>query len=214
AQLMAYFAVKEITAMLLMGSTIDRIADALYSRCLGYLHAIASLTSAGNPQEAVSFVSNYLCCTIVGFVMDDESAVIFSAGDGVIMIDDRINRINQDDRPSYLGLSLVDSRFLKLDGVELPKSFNIQEIELGQINRFAVCTDGVTDGILKQVFGLAGPHSGPLGLQRKLRVLTLREEPVEDDCTVITIELNEPEADKLVIELAVSDDCKEKEVER
>jgi len=211
AQLMAYFAVKEITSMLLMGSTISHIAGSLYNRCLGYLHAIASLTSSGNPQESVPFISNYLCCTIIGFVMDNESAVIFSAGDGVIVINDQINHINQNDHPFYLGLSLVDPRFLALDSNELPRMFCTQEFKINNINRFAICTDGITNTAIEKIFGLNGPHGGPLGLGRKLKVLALREEQFTDDCTVITVEFDE--ADAPAPELETEEAAKEKQAE-
>lgn len=191
AQLMSCFIIKEITTLLLMELPIDYIVGSLYNRCLGYLHALGSLSTSGNLQESTQFISKYLCCTIIGFVMDEKSAVIFSAGDGVIAIDNGISRINQDNHPFYLGLSIVDPRFLKMDVADLPKSFITHQIDLNQIHRFALCTDGITETAIPKIFGLTGGHSGPLGLGRKLKVLSLREEPFADDCTVITIEFDE-----------------------
>jgi len=190
AKLVSAYLCSEIPMMLMAGSSIGDIPDALFNRCVGYLRSIASLTIIGDPRQSIQFIKDHLLCTILGFIMDDEIVVIFSAGDGTIIVDDAITRIDQDNRPSYPAYSLIDRQFINLQGGELPTSFETTFIYLDDIKKFAICSDGVTDAAVPYLWG----HNNPLGLQRKLKNIARGSESFGDDCTVIAVELipNEP----------------------
>lgn len=116
AKLLANYICSEIPMMLKVGSLISHIPQALFMRCIGYLRSIASQTVAGDPIKMVEFIKDHLLCTIAGFIMDDENCFTFSAGDGVIVINEIEIRIDQHNRPMYLAYHLVDPGYLNLQG--------------------------------------------------------------------------------------------------
>lgn len=202
--IVAYLA-SEVRMMLAMGTKIESIPDSLFDRCIGYLRSIASLTCIGDPMQILEFIKHHLLCTVIGFIMDDEKLVIFSAGDGVIVINDSVTKIDQNNTPRYLAYHLVDRQFLRLQDGELPRTFVTTIHDLEAVKKFAICSDGITEGAISHLWG----HEHLLGVQRRLKVLVNQKtEPFADDCTVIAVEFIEKveidQPDK-ISEIATSD---------
>jgi len=96
-----------------------------YSRTIAHLHD----TSVSH------FVKDYLLYTLVGFVKYRDRITVFSCGDGVIVIDDNIQIIDQNNQPKYLNNELNNSQ-----GAE----FQFQEFKYeGQ--KILIGSDGVED---------------------------------------------------------------------
>ncbi|PIR60549.1 MAG: hypothetical protein COU68_02500, partial [Candidatus Pacebacteria bacterium CG10_big_fil_rev_8_21_14_0_10_45_6] len=93
-------------------------------------------------------------------------------------------KIDQNNKPMYLAYQLVDRTYLNLQGGELPQSFEIRHIKVTDIQRLAVCSDGIVPEAIDSLWG----HANLLALQRKLKVLARKQIPFSDDCTVITVE--------------------------
>lgn len=189
ANLLAQYLCSEIQMSLLVGTNIRDIPSALYPRAIGYLRSIASLTSVGDPCQNISFITNHLLCTVMGFISDEKTAIIFHAGDGAYVIGNSATWIDQDNRPMYLAYHLVDRKFLDLQGGELPQGFETVSIDLSFDKRFAVCSDGITDKAVPFLWG----HDHELGLQRKLKVLSRKDIPFVDDCSAIAVEVIDEE---------------------
>lgn len=185
AHLMVSYIASEIPMMLQVGVSMEEIPGALFSRCIGYLSAIASMTSMGDPIKRIDFIVNHLLCTIIGFITDNERIIFFSAGDGVLVINDQFIQIDEDNKPRYLGYHLVDRKYLTAKDGIVPDAFVVQTYQMGSINRFAVCSDGM---LPEAVGALWGHKEDSLGVQRSLKVLSLRKLIFRDDCTAIVVE--------------------------
>ncbi|MFZ2193309.1 MAG: protein phosphatase 2C domain-containing protein [Candidatus Moraniibacteriota bacterium] len=185
AHLMVSYIASEIPMMLQVGVSMEEIPRALFSRCIGYLSAISTMTSMGDPIKRINFIINHLLCTIIGFIMDDERIIFFSAGDGVLVINDQFIQIDQDNKPRYLGYHLVDRKYLTEKEGIVPDAFVVQTHQMSSIDHFAVCSDGM---LPEAVGALWGHTEDKLGVQRALKVLALRKLIFKDDCTAITVE--------------------------
>lgn len=185
AVLLANYLCQEIPYLISSGSTIQDIPDQLFIAGLGYLRSLASHTTMGDYQTRINFVRNHLLCTVIGFIMDEQDCIFFNAGDGVFITNDEIKRIDQKNMPLYMAYHLLHKSLLKDFDEQLLLKFTTYEFKANELNHFAVCSDGIEENIINQIWG----HGHVLGLQRKLRVLKLHKEAIfSDDCTVITIE--------------------------
>jgi hypothetical protein len=184
ANLLATYVCSEIPMILMAGVSIRDLPSALFMRCIGYLRSIASQTVMGNPQTMIEFIKNHLLCTVMGFVMDDDDCLIFSAGDGAVYFNGQLRRIDQNNQPMYPAYHLVDRAYLNLQGVELPQSFQVVNFKTAEIQRLAICSDGIIPEVIEGAWG----HEKSLFLQRALKGFCRRLIDLQDDCTVITIE--------------------------
>jgi hypothetical protein len=198
AHLMACFICSEIPMIISAGVPLNEIAQALFIRCIGFLSAISAQTNMGTPGARAEFVRDYLFCTIMGFVMDEERVIFFSAGDGMFIVNDEITSINQDNTPAYLGYHLVDRSFLTTSNSMAPTQFLVSAYEMKDVSRFAICTDGMLPEAIEKLWG---HYNDDLGVQRALKVLSRRKLIFSDDCTVITVEKFNPDQQGNIFEL-------------
>lgn len=187
AHLMTTYIANEIPAILQLGLPLQDVPQALFTRCIGYLSAITAQTTVGDPLKRAIFVRDHLLCTIIAFIADDDQIIFFSAGDGVFVINDEFIQIDQDNKPSYLGYHLVDRAYLIDKGGMLPKGFNVLCRPLVELDRFAICSDGMLKEAVNALWGIYEPDN-LLAVQRKLKVLSLRTLDFSDDCTVIVVQ--------------------------
>jgi len=82
------------------------------------------------------FFNDTFFVTIIGFIFSDKQNVIFSAGDGVIVVDNEIEIINQENAPDYLTHNLLSKKSY---------SFNERVLEKGNFSRVLIATDGIED---------------------------------------------------------------------
>src|SRR3989344_4653644 len=104
AVLLSRFFRSEIPLILSAHTPIQEVPATPYQRSVGYFGAIVRSTVTGDAEEMWTFVQNHLLCTVVGFITDGATLVVFSAGDGVIVHNENVIVIEQDDKPTYLGL--------------------------------------------------------------------------------------------------------------
>lgn len=187
AHLMTTFITNEIPAILQLGLPLQDVPQALFTRCIGYLSAITAQTIVGDPLKRAVFVRDHMLCTVIAFIADEEQIIFFSAGDGVFVINDNFIKIDQDNKPSYLGYHLVDRAYLNVKGGVLPKSFSVQCYSLAEIDHFAICSDGMLQQAVDALWGIYEPDN-LLAVQRKLKVLSLRTFDFSDDCTAIVVQ--------------------------
>lgn len=145
ATLLGTFIKHEIPLILQADTPLLEIPEVLYQRCLGYLGQLARLTVFGPSDVMWDFIKRHLLCTVVGFIfaLDEKKLLTFTAGDGVIIINDKIFVIDQQDKPLYLAYHLVDRGILGASFELLPKSFETVQYEDVNVDNFAICTDGI-----------------------------------------------------------------------
>lgn len=190
AVLLTSFIRSEVPLLLASHVPVNQFPQSLYHRCVSYLANVARTTVVGGPQVQWDFIERNLLATVIGFVMNQKVLVTFAAGDGMIIIDDKVTAIDQKDRPTYLAYHLVDRTILGPAADKLPTSFDWAVYPMLEINRFAICTDGIEEawqkepGIINNIWGYES--QAPAGLQwwlnKGARVLLFG-----DDCTVIGV---------------------------
>ena len=150
------------------------------------------------------FKIDYLSATLLGFISDGEKIVVFSAGDGVIIVNDEIEIIDQNDRPKYPVLSINDAK----------SGFIIKSYTQSEVERLLISTDGIEkllqlEGFIDEIFGRP---NNPLGIKATLkRHRKDHPELMEDDCTAIVfqqIDIPEPEPPKQIEEPKKEEDKK------
>lgn len=195
AHLMASYISNEIPAILQLGLPLQDVPQALFTRCIGYLSAVTAQTIVGDALQRTLFVRDQMLCTIMAFVMSEQELIFFSAGDGMYVVNDHHVMIDQDNKPAYLGYHLVDKAYLTVKGGILPQSFSVNSYSTKEVNRFAICTDGMLPEAVDSLWNWP-PESEDehkLVLQRRLRVLANRTFNFKDDCTVIAVEITREE---------------------
>lgn len=160
--LIPVFIVGEIARFLQLGIPTDQIPMVLYPSVVKFLDEIRLLFPIRGMAEAIDFVQNYLLATIVGFVLDEENGVIFYSGDGYLVIDDEIQKIDYQNQSPYLGYHLVPHSVLEPAKL-LPNTFEVKPLKTGSAQRIAVATDGFSENLLARLWQEA--KLVPLGIQ-------------------------------------------------
>lgn len=130
---------------------------------------------------AKRFRIDYLSATLLGFISDGERAITFTAGDGIVIVDNQIHVIDQNDMPEYPAAS-----------INAPgKGFVVQVYSMADVQRLAVCTDGPKRLLENKMFLDAIFTHQPesfMGLQTLLRLKYMEApELMEDDCTIVAL---------------------------
>ncbi len=192
AALLAEFFSSEIPLILASHTPLTELPAILYQRSIGYFGSIARTTVMGSPETMWQFVQRYLLCTVLGYVTDGIELVVFSAGDGVIFVNDDVSSIDQNDKPIYFAYHLLDKRII--GHVPLPSSFETVTFPLNTIERFALSTDGIKKRALLDPAFIAGIWEYELGARAGLQWHLNKganDSLFEDDCTVIGLHRNQ-----------------------
>lgn len=196
AHLLILYAYRRIQELICAGISMEDVPKALYPSCTEFLldllgkvvpsHIVWKYPTPPKGREAwgsqTRFKNDYLSATLVGFITDQESIVVFSAGDGVVIINNEVQSIDQNDRPEYLAISINEPNC----------GFVVTTRSFADVQRLAVMTDGLKKltedpAFVAQMFGPA--HKNALELQFLLnRTFNARPEHMKDDCTVVTLE--------------------------
>ncbi len=183
AKLLSRFICGEIPLILSAKEPIEEVPNILFERCLDYLGSIAATTIVGTYENFASFVKECLLCTILGFLIYEEKVLIFNAGDGIIVINDSIRRIEMGNKPPYISYNLLNKQELE-DLNKVPQSFEASITSLETIEKLAICSDGFREEFVSQLFG----HDKEISLQRALNKLSFFKSAFTDDCSVIVVE--------------------------
>ncbi|MFN0202919.1 MAG: protein phosphatase 2C domain-containing protein [Bacteroidia bacterium] len=87
-----------------------------------------------NQEEKEEFVHSYLLTTIIGIVIQEENTYVFTAGDGIFAINENWWVLNQQNRPEYLAMNLID---------DAKRAFSSYQYRTETIEQFLIATDGL-----------------------------------------------------------------------
>jgi serine/threonine protein phosphatase PrpC len=193
--LITQFIVSEIFLILSTGVKLEDLPQILFPRCIGFFRAIAGSTVIGSPDVMWEFIRKNLLCTILGFVMNESKLVIFNAGDGMVIVDNDIRIIDQNDVPDYLAYRLVDRTILGKSVDRLAVNFEVNIYNVSDVNRFAICTDGLTRELKKSDTHIVDLNeiwkyepTAKAGLQWWLNIQSADNSCFEDDTTIIAFQ--------------------------
>ncbi len=183
AGLLAEFMVRETGRQLRAGEIVADVPPQLYRRGLAFLHNLSCLLLGDTPSpgELALFTEKYLLATVLGFIIGPQKTVIFAAGDGLIILNDRVIIRDEDNAPRYLAYGLLEPIWLTGEALS-PSNFEIIEADTAAIERLAIWTDGFDPTLSHEIWKPGGPRS----LQRQLNVWA-KEKRFGDDCTGIAV---------------------------
>lgn len=188
AKLGAQFLAGEIMRLLQKETPLSEMPDLLYSGLITYLEEVLRFS---RPIEPLQFIRENLLFTTLGVVHTGDETLLFAAGDGTILIDDTLHRINQNNQPAYIAYNLIDPELL--GDFTMESGFELFPCDANW-HRIAIASDGFDEDLFPEVWG----QKNVRGLQRKLNVWSDRERRFRDDATVITVErLAIPEVEKV-----------------
>lgn len=87
-------------------------------------------------KSKASFIKDTFFTTIIGSIISDKQSIVFSAGDGVIVVDDDIEIIEQNNAPMYLAHNMLNDEKYGFQKKIIPK---------GRFDRILISTDGIED---------------------------------------------------------------------
>ncbi len=169
------------------GIAASIVPGILYHSLLKFLRLILDSYSL-TEVEKVEFIKDHLLFTVMGAIITPHKAVIFTQGDGLVIVNDDQKIIDQDNSPYYFSYHLLDPRYLSDKRSALPSTFQIDAIEAKVFQRCAIGSDAWAQelNLLSAIWG----YESAAGLQRRINVWA-REKHFEDDVSLITIEKGE-----------------------
>lgn len=178
ARLGAAYLAPTAARLLAEGVALAALPGQLHGAALRFLE---DLTALMQPAHRAEFIRQHLLFTVVGAIVQADEAIVFYAGDGLIVLDDQTCLIDQGNQPSYLAYHLIPDA-LEV-GFRLALGFEVLRPGAGW-RQIAIGSDGFTPELLPLVWGLTHPR----GLQRKLNFWGNEERRFRDDATLITLE--------------------------
>lgn len=131
------------------------------------------------------FKNDFLSATLLGFIADELDLIVFSAGDGIVVVDDEIKIIDQNNQPDYPSIS-----------VNRPsEGFQTVQYQTDMVQRVAITTDGLDRLVKDSTFRrqlFESDRDKILGLQTLLNVTSNKHpELMLDDCTAVCMEVRD-----------------------
>lgn len=195
SNLLVTYALGRIQQLICGGSKLEDIPRVLYSFAAEFLKNLSALVIAEgmhwpypgqfkgdqafrNSLSAMErFRTDYLSATLIGFITDGETLVTFSAGDGVILVNDDLNVIEQNDRPDYISQS-----------INRPNAgFVTRTYVANDVHHLAISTDGLKVFFSDPQFRLDIFDPSRMLLAILAERFERMPEKMEDDCTVICL---------------------------
>lgn len=178
AKLAATFLGRQIEILVKSNVPLSKIPPILHKRMLGFLKGLLGRISFDSQTSRVTFIESNLLFTILGFVYTDDETIVFAQGDGVLVVNGEVTVRDENNRPNYIGYGLVPSQ---------PTAFDVYLFPGALISRLAISSDALGEelGFVNELWD----NAHPLGLQRKVNILSRDEHRFRDDLSVIALEV-------------------------
>lgn len=146
-----------------------------------FYNDLIRISGTSSPKE---FARETLLTTVVGFVLTPSDVVVFTSGDGVTVVNNEINVIDQNDRPDFLGYNIYRNKNYTFDVKKYPRN---------EVKRLLIATDGLIDlwsdrnpsEVLDELFSRKDFFSDPAALSTFFAERT----DLRDDTTAILLKL-------------------------
>ena len=168
AKLLGAFVIRYLAEQLTDTTPMQTIEN-LYDAAHNFLTNLLDLYAFDEPSKR-QFVYTNLLCTMVGFVMKEDTAVFFWRGDGWLIHNDTLTDLNANNHPDYLAYDLFNER----------KGLHTKTVTLPEIHRIGVATDGWDESLLTELT----PQKNEIMLQRWVNVQAKQAPNFEDDAAI------------------------------
>jgi serine/threonine protein phosphatase PrpC len=143
------------------------------------------LVNLNTQNEQVSFIKDFMLSTNLFCFIFDDYVHIGYCGDGVIIIDDNIEVIDQKGSPHYIAYKNVPKEALEKQPTEL-SYFNFKTLKQKDVNKIVIATDGllpiIDKSLVSQLYGTQKRQ-----LQRKFNIWQ-EQKMFGDDASCIVFE--------------------------
>lgn len=181
------------TEELLEKHDISEIPDLLWEEILKYYRSLAkihgiSLNSKAKAKEAEAFVSNYLRHTVLGFISNETTTIIFTRGDGFFCVNEKIIKIERDNAPDYPGYLLVP---WSVPSDYLKPGFEVITLKSEELKHIFISTDGVNKSLVSAILDEMSEIEDSVDLRMLLNRQFDFGTPFSDDATVVLLNFKE-----------------------
>lgn len=156
-----------------------------------FIRRLLDCLMISSKTDKINFIHHFLLTTFIFAVIEEERIVIGRSGDGVIMINDQWNIIDQQGKPHYMAYREIPPEFFS----ESPRAgddFSVSMYPASSVDRLVIASDGLVPLIegqrLPEIFGTKKRQ-----LQRKFNVWQQKEKLFYDDVSCIVFEKKEEE---------------------
>jgi len=187
AKLTAHFAVNRIFELVNDSFFLTKdIPKALYFSIQIFLMQLLEQYSSAN-EERFLFINDHFLFTIIGFIQGPNNTVVFSIGDGVIIINGDIQVIDQNDTPNYLAYHLVDGSYLGKGLYMATPHLDVQAVKTNSLEKLAIGSDAWNEEpylLFEEIWN----NKHPYALQRKMNAWSNIHKKFKDDASLIILE--------------------------
>jgi serine/threonine protein phosphatase PrpC len=159
-----------------------------------FLQALIECLKISPGADKINFIHHFLLTTFIFAVIEEERLVVGRSGDGVIIINDDVNIIDQQGKPHYIAYREIPPEFF----TEPPgprEDFFITMYPASNVHKLVIASDGlvpVIRGQRQRLQEIYGTHKRQL--QRKFNVWQQKEKLFYDDVSCIVFERKEEES--------------------
>ncbi len=160
------------------GKAVTVVLAGLHPACVQFLQRMICPFPLARDTDRAQFVASHWLATLLGFVVTPETAVFFWRGDGYLVYNGHVITLDSDNRPNYLGYTLLEAE--PQNNLNYFAGFQTLVLERPSLQWLAVATDGWQPDLLSQ---LSVPRPG-LQLARWVNVQARCPAHFEDDGAV------------------------------
>ena len=146
----------------------DALLASLHQQSLDFLAGLVALFPGSDTALRRQLIMTHLLCTVVGFIKMPDTAVFFWRGDGYLVVDGAVTRLDSGNQPDYLAYDLLD------EGAN--GRFQTESIP-PNAEWLAAATDGWSEALLPD----CAPPRPHLALQRWLNQQGQQRNQFDDD---------------------------------
>ena len=185
ARLGCQFIASQALLLLKKGISPFTLPQLLYWKTIAFLEQLLGCYTFNSIQDRANFTQNHFLFTVNGFLLTPEVLLFFSSGDGIRIVGEKLEVLDQNNQPLYIGYHLVDPTLLTPSLTPRPTSFDTTPVDPQCTDKFAIGSDAwvIEQALLTEVWSIRHPN----GLQRFLN-LKSRERHFTDDASLITVQ--------------------------
>lgn len=187
ARAAAPYVAQAVKQLLEKDTEISLIPVLLWEQLIGWLRRTIDEYQLDEASKA-QLIANYFLFTVVGMIVTERTIVLFSIGDGTLVIGEDVKILDCNNTPPYPAYHCIDRNFLTSLKEDLPQEFEVLLIDRATsgVKRVAIGTDAwhQEQALLSGIWG----HDHVAGLQRFINAKSNNERHFSDDVSMITWE--------------------------
>lgn len=185
ANLATEFLLRQTLEFIRAGIHLDIISLFLFEDLLAFLKTNLNSQPLFSPREQSVYVQDFLLFTLVGYIIGPKSTLVMAYGDGLIIINDLVNKRDFNDESPYPGYLLIDPKYLNPNRHPVSQAFDVFSVETQHLKQLAIGSDAWLQefDLVSLLWGLKHPNQ----VQRNMNLWS-DEKKLADDASIIIVE--------------------------